>query len=150
MEVQYRDPDVTIASNQTILAKGNAQGILEVIASVGPTPPGSETYDGSANFTNSYVYVGAFALTKLYLSLNSPLTGAGPFYAHITDSAGAPGAGSAGLIPTPKMTSAGDFFYWEPPGGVQFSNGIYIAMSTTPFLYTAAAEPFAVTIWTVP
>lgn len=154
MPVQYRSPDITLTSGQTALPKSDKHGILEVVGSISPSPVpvGVETLHRSAGFVPSYSYAGAFALTKLYLNLNSPLTGAGPFYVHITDAIAAPAALARSLIPTPKMSNAGDFFFWEPPGGVQFATGIYIVMSTTPYLYTTpgAPEPLAVSIWTVP
>lgn len=152
MDVQYRNPDITLVNNQTALAKSDDAGRIEVVGSISPSPVpvGVETLTESAVFAPTFAYGGASALTKLYLSLDAPLTGAGPFYVHITDSLVAPAALAPSIIPTPKMANAGDFFFWEPPGGVQFLTGIYIALSTTPFLYTASGEPFAVSIWTVP
>lgn len=152
MDVQYRNPDIALVNNQTALAKSDTAGRLDVVGSVAPAPvpAGAETVTESVAFATSFAYAGPFALTKLYLSLDATLTGAGPFYVHITDAVGAPAAGAASLLPTPKMTAAGDFFFWEPPGGAQFVNGIYIVLSTTPFLYTASAEPFAASIWTAP
>lgn len=153
MDVQYRNPDITLVNNQTAFAKSDTAGRIEVVGSISPapTPAGVETLTESAGFVTSFVFAGAFALTKLYLSLNEPLTGAGPFYVFIFDSAAAPLFPAQSVIPTPKMASAGDFFFWEPPGGVQFANGIYVTMSTTPFVAAAAGtEPFAISIWTVP
>lgn len=153
MDVQYRNPDITLVNNQTAIAKSDTAGRIEVVGSISPAPvpSGVETVSESTGFVTSFSLVGAFALTKLYLSLNDPLTGAGPFYVCIFDSNGAPTFPAQALIPSPKMANAGDFFFWEPPGGVQFANGIYITMSTTPFLAAAAGtEPFAVSLWTVP
>ena len=153
MNVQYRNLGLGLAVNQFATAKGDDEGRVEVVGSISPAPvpPGVETVSESSGFVTSFLLAGAFALTKLYLSLNAPLTGAGPFYVCIFDSSGAPTFPAQALIPSPKMANAGDFFFWEPPGGVQFANGIYITMSTTPFLAAAAGtEPFAVSLWTVP
>lgn len=154
MNVQYRNPDILpLPDKGTAIAKGDSVGRLEVVGSISPSPApvGAETLAQSSGFVTDYSLVGAVALTKMYLSLNAPLTGAGPFYVAIFDSSGAPAFHAQALIPSPKMTSAGDFFYWEPPGGVQFANGIYITLSTTPAVVTAAGtEPFVVSLWTVP
>ena len=154
MDVQYRNYSLGLVNNQTAFAKSDTEGRIEVVGSVSPVPvpPGKETLVQSAGFVTAYVLAGAVALTKLYLSLDVPLTGAGPFYVFIFDSAVAPGLPAQSVIPTPKMTSAGDFFYWEPPGGAQFVNGIYITISTTPVLGSSipGTEPFAVSLWTVP
>lgn len=153
MDVQYRNYSPGLVNNQTAIAKGDTDGRLEVVGSISPAPvpPGVETLTESSGFVTSFALAGAFALTKLYLSLNAPLTGAGPFYVFIYDANAAPAFPAQSLIPTPKMANAGDFFFWEPPGGVQFANGIYVTMSTTPFVAAAAGtEPFAISIWTVP
>lgn len=153
MNVQYRNLGLSLAVNQFATAKADDEGRIEVVGSISPAPvpPGVETVSESSGFVTSFALAGTFALTKLYLSLNAPLTGAGPFYVFIYDANAAPGFPAQSLIPTPKMANAGDFFFWEPPGGARFSNGIYITMSTTPFVAAAAGtEPFAVSIWTVP
>jgi hypothetical protein len=151
MEVQYRNPDITITDKEIVLAKANNQGILEVIASSGPVPPGGETLYAPTAYTAETNVAGPVALTKLYVGLNSPLVGSGPFYVVVVDSAG-PLVSTVDLsvIATPPLTAAGDFFYWEPPGGAQFVNGISVAISSTPLLYTATSELCAVSLWTVP
>jgi hypothetical protein len=150
MDVQYRSPDITLVNNQTAIAKSNTAGVLEVISSPGPVPAGGETiYQTGAYVTEANV-AGALALTKLYVGLNTPLVGTGPFYVVIVDSAGPLAGGDLSVIPTPPMNAAGDFFYWEPPGGAQFTTGICVGISSTPLVYTASNELCAVTLWTVP
>lgn len=151
MNVQYRNPDITLVNKQTAIAKSNNAGILEVISSPGPVPVGGETLYATGAYVSQSVMVSSpVALTKLYVGLNAPLVGTGPFYVVVVDSAIALAGGEVSIIPTPPMTSAGDFFYWEPPGGVQFSSGIAVAISSTPLVYTVTTELCAVSIWTVP
>ena len=154
MNVQYRNLGLGLAINQFATAKSDDEGRLEIVGSISPAPvpPGAETLAQSSGFVTAYTIAGPVALTKLYLSLDAPLTGAGPFYVCIFDSNGAPMFPAAqALIPTPKMSNAGDFFFWEPPGGAQFANGIYITLSSTPaFASAVGSEPFVVSIWTVP
>ena len=157
MNVQYRDPNITLSNKQTAIAKGEDAGRLDVVGSISPAPVpvGGETLQRSLSGGNpAYVltatFAGAQALTKLYVGLNTPLVGSAPFYVVVVDTAAALVGGEYSVTPTPKMSHAGDLFFWEPPGGVQFAAGIAIAISSTPLVYTPTAELCDISCWTVP
>lgn len=149
MDVQYRNPDITLVNNQTALAKSDTAGRIEVVGSISPAPAVNESLYASG-YGLQAVTAGALSLMKLYVGLNAPLVGVGPFYVVIVDTGVPLVGGEFSVIPTPPMTAAGSFFFWEPPGGAKFATGIGVAISSTPLLYTVTAETCAVSLWTVP
>lgn len=152
--VQYRLVDLVLSDKQTALAKANAAGIL--VVDLAPPSPASfaETPFRTAGATKFAVETAgpavACVLMKLYLMLPDPLVGAGPYYPIICDKAAAIAPGDVSIVPTPKMTTAGQLYFLEPPGGIEFSNGIRVALSSTPMIYAAVAEQCSVAGWTVP
>ncbi len=153
MNVQYRSTPVVLTDQMTAIAEGDASGRLLVTAAP-PTPATfSEVHSivtgGATGFAVSTLGPQVeCVLTKLYVGVKASLATPGTYFVVIVDKLGALVNGDRSIIPTPKITTGGELFFWEPPGGVKFSNGIAVALSSTPLLYTAVAEECTVSGWT--
>lgn len=151
MNVQYRATPIVLTDQLTAIAAGDANGVL-LVSPVSPTPATFNEQDFKTGGASGYAVstLGPqvpFILTKIYVGLPSPLVGVGPYYVVMVDKVGAIVAGERSIIPTPKMQSAGELYFWEPPGGVKFSAGMVVALSSTPLLYTAVLEQCSVSGW---
>lgn len=151
--VQFRDPDIVLTDKMTAIPKANAAGVLLVDAAA-PSPAAfAETPFATLDVSGyDVVTLGpqvACVLVKLYVGMPEVLVGAGPYYVVILDVLGAPVGGERSVVPTPKITAAGQLYFFEPPGGAKFDNGIAVALSSTPVLYTAVGELCSVKGWTV-
>lgn len=153
MNVQYRAVDIVLADQFTAIAKCNPAGVLEV--SVAPPSPASfaETLFTTSGGTGFAVETAGpiveCVLTKLYVSLPYPLVGVGPYFVVVVDKVAALVNGDRSILPTPVMTTPGQTYLLEPPGGIKFTTGIRVALSSTPVLYTAVLEECSVSGWTV-
>lgn len=165
MEVQYRNPDTAVAAGNRIAPKGDAAGRtivtgdaaapVPVTGAVAETPPDLTAF-GRATYKTSDVDPTGFEVASnvagasrvleiLYVGLPAALGGPGPYYVVVVDKAAALVGGEASVLPTPKLTAAGDLFFWEPPDGFLFADGIKVALSSTPVIYTAVADQISTT-----
>lgn len=152
MNVQYRAVDIVLADQFTAIAKSNDAGIL-LVAAAPPSPATfSETLFTTAGGTGFAVETAGpiveCVLTKLYVTLPYPLVGAAPYFVVVVDKAAALVNGDRSILPTPVMTTPGQTYLLEPPGGILFTAGIRVALSSTPVLYTSVLEECSVSGWT--
>lgn len=152
MKVQYRPDNDTFTKYETPIAKGNNLGQVEVSAFPAPVPLGGESHYQSAGPSGFEVEANVVAnrvsLMKLYVGIPATLA-AGPYYVVVVDKAVALANGDLSILPTPKLSAGGEIFFWEPPGGAVFYNGIRVALSSTPVVYTSVAEKCSVSAWYV-
>lgn len=151
--VQFRDPDIVLTDKVVAIPKANAVGVM-LVESAAPSPGTfAETFFQTADASRFDVSTlgpqAPCVLTKLYVGMPGTLAGAGPYYVVVVDQLGALIGGESSKLPTPKITLAGQLYFWEPPGGVKFDAGVVIALSTTPVIYTATTEECSVSGWAV-
>lgn len=150
--VLYQSAPTTVSDGAEKTLLGDDIGRARVVVDVLP-PPSPEPPVGQLRFSTGWAPLdypnapGDPVAVPGYLEYVSfrtdpALDTTKTWYVLVFDSTTTPGA-SDQAVETFGPLVENDFDYWEPLGGWEFSSGLYLAVSSTPVLYTAPVLPAA-------